>query len=133
MCPTVTTLVEILVHLHDERGFIPSTVVSYQMFLGGRYNFSHGECPLRTASHYLSPLWEYGSDSYNIIALHPCLILQPCRNQAERTFLTLRLAPSLERLLGEIGINIMTRIMGLITASIAVEFIVKGIKHFFPG
>lgn len=49
------------------------------------------------------------------------------------TFLTLKLAPSLERLLGRIGINVMTRIMGLMIASIAVEFIVKGIKHFFPS
>ncbi|RME14792.1 MAG: YchE family NAAT transporter [Bdellovibrio sp.] len=45
-------------------------------------------------------------------------------------FLTLKLATPLERFLGRLGINIMTRIMGLIIASIAVEFIFKGLQEF---
>lgn len=34
--------------------------------------------------------------------------------------------------LGTIGINIITRLMGLILAAVAVEFIAKGIGELFP-
>ena len=46
---------------------------------------------------------------------------------------SLRSAPFLATLLGRIGINIVTRVMGLITAAISVEFIVNGLKQMFPG
>ncbi|MBP5295887.1 MAG: hypothetical protein J6Y94_00980, partial [Bacteriovoracaceae bacterium] len=39
----------------------------------------------------------------------------------------------LGRKLGTLGINVLTRIMGLITMALAVEFISKGIKTIFPG
>jgi len=35
--------------------------------------------------------------------------------------------------LGTIGLNIATRIMGLILATIGVQFIADGIKHLLPG
>lgn len=35
--------------------------------------------------------------------------------------------------MGKTGINIVTRIMGLIIAAIAVEFIANGLKQLFPG
>lgn len=41
-------------------------------------------------------------------------------------------APYLARLLGKTGINIVTRIMGLIMAAIGVEFIANGLKQLFP-
>ena len=44
----------------------------------------------------------------------------------------LRLSPWIARHLGATGINIFTRIMGLILAAIAVEFIASGIKGLFP-
>jgi multiple antibiotic resistance protein len=34
--------------------------------------------------------------------------------------------------MGKTGINIITRIMGLIIAAIAVEFIANGLKQLFP-
>lgn len=43
------------------------------------------------------------------------------------------IAPFLARALGRIGINIITRIMGLIMAAIGVEFIAAGLKHLLPG
>ncbi len=46
---------------------------------------------------------------------------------------TLRLAPYLARRLTAAGINIFTRIMGLILASISVEFIANGLKGLFPA
>lgn len=48
------------------------------------------------------------------------------------TFLLFRLAPSIARLLGRTGINIVTRLMGLIMAAMGVEFIANGLKQLFP-
>lgn len=47
-------------------------------------------------------------------------------------WLVLRLAKPIGRLLGEIGLNILNRIFGLILASIAVEVIANGLKALFP-
>jgi len=41
-------------------------------------------------------------------------------------------APYLARILGKTGINIVTRLMGLIMAAIGVEFIAFGLKQLFP-
>jgi multiple antibiotic resistance protein len=45
----------------------------------------------------------------------------------------LRLSPFIIRRLGPTGINIFSRIMGLILAAIAVEFIANGLKGLFPA
>lgn len=44
----------------------------------------------------------------------------------------LRLAPWIESHIGSTGINVFTRIMGLILTAIAIEFIAAGIKGMFP-
>ncbi len=48
-------------------------------------------------------------------------------------WLTLRASSWIAKHLGETGINIFSRIMGLILAAIAIEFIANGIKGLFPG
>jgi multiple antibiotic resistance protein len=48
-------------------------------------------------------------------------------------WIVLRLSPYLSRHLSATGINIITRIMGLILAAIAVEFIANGLKGLFPS
>lgn len=48
------------------------------------------------------------------------------------TALCFRLAPSIARLLGKTGINVVTRLMGLIMAAVGVEFIANGLKQLFP-
>ncbi|MDR3632008.1 MAG: YchE family NAAT transporter [Desulfocapsaceae bacterium] len=48
------------------------------------------------------------------------------------TFILFRLAPAITRLLGRTGINIVTRLMGLIMAAMGVEFIANGLKQLFP-
>ena len=48
-------------------------------------------------------------------------------------WMALRMAPWISGRLGATGINIFTRIMGLILAAIAVEFIANGIKGLFPA
>jgi multiple antibiotic resistance protein len=47
-------------------------------------------------------------------------------------WIVLRVAPWVAGRIGATGINIFTRIMGLILAAIAVEFIANGIKGLFP-
>jgi multiple antibiotic resistance protein len=49
------------------------------------------------------------------------------------TALTLYLAKPLGRVLGTTGINVVTRIMALIVASVAIDFILSGLKNQFPG
>ncbi|HIJ78107.1 MAG: YchE family NAAT transporter [Desulfobulbaceae bacterium] len=48
------------------------------------------------------------------------------------TALSFRLAPAIARLLGKTGINVVTRLMGLIMAAVGVEFIANGLKQLFP-
>jgi multiple antibiotic resistance protein len=47
-------------------------------------------------------------------------------------WVVLRMSPWIAGHMGATGINIMTRIMGLMLTAIAVEFIVNGIKGLFP-
>ena len=49
------------------------------------------------------------------------------------SWLVFRAAPLLFRLMGKTGINVVTRIMGLIMMSLGIEIMVAGIKHMFPG
>ena len=48
-------------------------------------------------------------------------------------WLTLRIANSLGKLMGTAGINTATRIMGLLLAAMAVQFMILGIVDAFPG
>jgi len=47
-------------------------------------------------------------------------------------WLVLRLARPIGRVLGDIGLNILNRLFGLILAAIAVEVIANGLKQLFP-
>lgn len=48
-------------------------------------------------------------------------------------WVALRMSSVIGNMIGKTGINIATRLMGLILAAIAIEFIVKGIKVLLPG
>ncbi len=48
-------------------------------------------------------------------------------------WILLKSAPFIVRMLGQTGINVVTRIMGLILGSIGVEFVTSGLKALFPG
>lgn len=48
-------------------------------------------------------------------------------------WLVLRTSSWIANRLGETGINVFSRIMGLMLAAIAIEFIANGIKGLFPG
>jgi multiple antibiotic resistance protein len=48
------------------------------------------------------------------------------------SWMVLRLAPLIARKLGQTGINIVTRIMGILMAAIGVEIMANGFKMLFP-
>ena len=47
-------------------------------------------------------------------------------------WMTFRCAPLLEKMMGKAGINVVTRLMGLIIVALSIEFIAAGIKELFP-
>ncbi|MEH0372173.1 YchE family NAAT transporter [Vibrio mimicus] len=49
------------------------------------------------------------------------------------SWLLFRSAPYIVRLLGQTGINVITRIMGLILGALGIEFIANGLRRLFPG
>jgi multiple antibiotic resistance protein len=48
------------------------------------------------------------------------------------TWLSLNLAVPISRVLGKTGINVATRLMGLLLMAIAVEFMVDGLTRLLP-
>ena len=49
------------------------------------------------------------------------------------SWLLFRSAPVIVRFLGQTGINVITRIMGLILGALGIEFIANGLRNLFPG
>jgi len=72
-------------------------------------------------AHKASGVAHFGIIAGVIVVLSLCL------------WLALRLSPFISQRISATGINIFTRIMGLILASIAVEFIANGLKGLFPA
>ncbi len=48
-------------------------------------------------------------------------------------YLALMAAGRISRVLGDTGLNIMSRIMGMLLAAVAIEIIVNGLRTLFPG
>ncbi len=65
--------------------------------------------------------------------LHIGLIITICLLISLLTWAALNVANPLSRMLSKTGINIATRLMGLILAAIAVEFISGGLIQLLPG
>ena len=64
---------------------------------------------------------------------HYLLISAAIVSVALIVFAALRLAPAIATRLGRTGMHTITRVMGLVMAAIAVEFIVDGLAVLFPG
>ena len=60
-------------------------------------------------------------------------LLAPAGIIAVTVWITLRVSSHLSNRLGTTGMNIITRIMGLMLAALAVEFIAHGLQELFPG
>jgi multiple antibiotic resistance protein len=63
---------------------------------------------------------------------HPYLIIGGILIVAFILWLVLRLAEPIGRALGDIGLNILNRVLGLLLAAIAVEMMANGLKQLFP-
>jgi multiple antibiotic resistance protein len=64
--------------------------------------------------------------------IHQTSLLVPIAVVSLIVWITLRLSSTITQLMGMIGINIITRLMGLILAAMSVEFIAHGITGLFP-
>lgn len=69
------------------------------------------------------------SSSFVHLAIMSIIVLIPIIN----IFVFLKIAVKISDKLGLIGINVITRLMGLILASIGVEFMASGLIKLFPG
>ena len=68
----------------------------------------------------------YSSVAHYLSMVVVIVVLAAC------TVLLFRMAPTINRLFGRTGINIVTRLMGLIMAAMGVEFIAHGLRQLFP-
>lgn len=66
-------------------------------------------------------------------AFEKAMLISACILAACIVWISLRLAPEISERLGRTGMNIFTRIMGLILVAISIEFILGGLKTSFPG
>ena len=48
-------------------------------------------------------------------------------------FLAFLAAPAIERALGKTGLNIVTRVLGMLLAALAVQFVLDGLRGFGIG
>jgi multiple antibiotic resistance protein len=64
--------------------------------------------------------------------IHQTSLLVPIAVVSLIVWITLRLSSTITQLMGTIGINIITRLMGLILAAMSIEFIAHGITGLFP-
>ncbi|MFH1729092.1 MAG: MarC family protein [Pseudomonadota bacterium] len=64
---------------------------------------------------------------------HYLIILCAIISIAMIIFILLRSATKIEAFLGKTGMDVVARLMGLITLAIGIEFIAQGILEFFPG
>ncbi len=64
---------------------------------------------------------------------HKGILIASSMIAAIAIWIALLLAIPLSKLMGKTGINIATRVMGLILTAIAVEFIATGLSQIFPG
>ncbi len=87
--------------------------------------------PLLSGPGAISSIIIYTDQSFHPV--HVSLIIIIGILIAVITYLSLRVAIPLSRMISKTGINIITRLMGLLLASIAIEFISIGLLELFPG
>ena len=87
--------------------------------------------PLLAGPGAISTVIIYAHASYRPV--HVALIIFIVLMVALVTWVALHAANPVSKILGKTGINIATRLMGLLLASIAVEFIAGGLAQLLPG
>jgi len=87
--------------------------------------------PLLTGPATMSTVVIYADQSENLLQLATLVFYGVAI--ALTTALCFALARTIERALGKTGINVMTRLMGLILAALAVEVMADGLGKLFPA
>ena len=87
--------------------------------------------PLLSGPGAISTTIIYATESTSL--LHLAFIIVCCLLVALSTWLTLRLATQIGDWLGETGVNIAIRLMGLFLAAVAVEIFTSGLIVLLPG
>lgn len=64
---------------------------------------------------------------------HRAVLIGICWVIAFSVWISYRLAPQISKRLSQTSLNVASRVMGLILAAMAVEFIVGGLKQLLPG
>lgn len=82
--------------------------------------------PLLAGPGAISTVILYASEAKNGIQLS--LLVMAIMGAMGAAYLILKLAHPLLRVLGQTGLNLLTRIMGLILAAVAVQFILNGVE-----
>lgn len=62
-----------------------------------------------------------------LVLIGSCVLVGGC------TYVTMRLSATIGRILGKTGINIVTRLFGILLAALGVEFITVGLAQLLPG
>ena len=78
----------------------------------------------------MSTIIIYASTSHDWIEL--VMLLLACGLIAVTCYVALRAATPISRMLGQTGINIVNRVMGMVLAAVSVEVIVNGLYRLFP-
>lgn len=86
--------------------------------------------PLMTGPGTISTIIIYASTAKNWMHLGQLMIA--CLLCAATCFAALRAATPISRMLGQTGINIVNRVMGMVLAAVSVEVIVNGLYSLFP-
>lgn len=87
--------------------------------------------PLLAGPGTMSTVIVYGHNNQGL-ASHVAIALASALVCA-LVFVAFRFAERLAKLLGKTGLNVMSRVMGLLLLAIAIEFITKGLAATFPG
>ncbi|OOF33792.1 YchE family NAAT transporter [Salinivibrio costicola] len=87
--------------------------------------------PLLAGPGAISSTIVYGSqypDTWSTVTLISTLVIF-----AAGIWSLFKVGPAVVKFLGQTGINVITRIMGLILGSLGIEFIASGMRALFPG
>lgn len=86
--------------------------------------------PLLSGPGAISTVIVYGHNGHTLP--HYLLVVSVILTVALLILAVLRAAPKIADVMGGTGMNVVTRVMGLFLASIAIEFMAKGLGELFP-
>ena len=87
--------------------------------------------PLLAGPGAISTVILFAQQSHEV--MHRVVLIGICWLVALIVWISFHLAPQIARHLSQTSMNITSRVMGLVLAAMAVEFIVGGLRNLLPG